>query len=206
MIKKIRIILIVFIFHTGNITNLLCDQNYKIDSLLKELNKWEKKSGYVADTMLYIINYKLGLQLRNSKPDTAIYYFKKSLHFAKKIKNQLKIIESMAELARCYNLLGDFEKALSESEQALKQFPKKTNKKNKIKMQKLYTYIIRIIGLTYTSIGSYQKALDYYYEAQKIDKKIGNKQGQAANLGNIGLIYDLQGDYNKALEYYLKAL
>jgi hypothetical protein len=33
------------------------------------------------------------------------------------------------------------------------------------------------------------KALEYYFKALKINEEIGDKQGQAINLGNIGIVY-----------------
>ena len=54
--------------------------------------------------------------------------------------------------------------------------------------------------------SNYPKALEYYNNALKINKEIGNKSGIAANLSGIGVIYKSQSDYPKALEYYHKSL
>lgn len=52
----------------------------------------------------------------------------------------------------------------------------------------------------------YPKALDFYFKALKINEEIGNKLGQAANLGNIGGLYHSLSNDTKALEFFLRSL
>lgn len=40
----------------------------------------------------------------------------------------------------------------------------------------------------------------------KLEREIGNKEGEAQALGNIGLIYDTKGDIDKALDFLNQAL
>lgn len=40
----------------------------------------------------------------------------------------------------------------------------------------------------------------------EMDREIGNKQGEASDLGNIGLIYSDKGDLDQARHYLLQAL
>jgi len=61
-------------------------------------------------------------------------------------------------------------------------------------------------GMMYQNLGDYQKALDYYQQALTIDRKIGDKGGEGADLMNIGVVYDNMGYYQKALDYYQQAL
>jgi serine phosphatase RsbU (regulator of sigma subunit) len=48
--------------------------------------------------------------------------------------------------------------------------------------------------------------LEYHFKALKINEEIGNKQGQAINLGNIGALYLDQKKYKEAEEYLKKAI
>ncbi|MCB8967988.1 MAG: tetratricopeptide repeat-containing protein [Ardenticatenaceae bacterium] len=38
--------------------------------------------------------------------------------------------------------------------------------------------------------GEYDTAISYYEQALAIDQAIGNKAGEATNLGNLGLVYN----------------
>jgi tetratricopeptide (TPR) repeat protein len=62
------------------------------------------------------------------------------------------------------------------------------------------------IGLIYWTKGDLDKALKYHEEALKLDREMGNKQGEAQDLGNIGLIYAKKGNKEKALNYYNQSL
>ena len=48
--------------------------------------------------------------------------------------------------------------------------------------------------------------MEYYKEALKIDREIGNKEGEARQLGNIGIIYVGKSDKEKPLNYFKQAL
>jgi tetratricopeptide (TPR) repeat protein len=52
----------------------------------------------------------------------------------------------------------------------------------------------------------FKKALDYYFQALEMAKLIGDKNGVAADIGNIGLAYFDQKNYTKALDYYFQTL
>ncbi len=43
-------------------------------------------------------------------------------------------------------------------------------------------------------------------QSAKLNQEVGNRQGEAAALGNIGLIYKARGELDKALENMLGAL
>ena len=76
MLFKITIMRFCFILIT-----LLCWGNCLqgqtknvIDSLNIELKKWHNHKSYEADTTLYNIYYKLGLEYQSSNIDTAIHF------------------------------------------------------------------------------------------------------------------------------------
>ncbi|MCX8080239.1 MAG: tetratricopeptide repeat protein [Bacteroidia bacterium] len=53
--------------------------------------------------------------------------------------------------------------------------------------------------------GRYSRSLEYYLRSLKMYEEIGDKRGQAANLGNIGALYLKQKKYKIAEEYLKKA-
>src|SRR5215217_7859662 len=54
--------------------------------------------------------------------------------------------------------------------------------------------------------GHYAQALDFYLHADKLFNNIGDKNVNAANLGEIGLLYYYNKQLNKARQIYNKAL
>ena len=62
------------------------------------------------------------------------------------------------------------------------------------------------IGNIYRHMGDPDKALDYHQQSLKIERKIGRREGEAADLGNIGIIYKTKGEMDKALDYLSQAL
>jgi len=184
--------------------SLYSQQKLKTDSLLYELKKWNNVKGYQADTSLYNIYLNLGLQYKNSKPDSAIYFFQLSLQKAQTIKDAFKEAESLKELGACYYNKSDYSNALQEYQKALNILSH--IKRNDLEVQKLYSVIIGNIGMVYNQRGESPKALEYYFKALKINEKIGNLKSQANNLTNIGNVYYYQKDDSSALVYYLKAL
>ena len=184
MKKHIKSLFILFTF----LSSFFFSQQNKIDSLFSELKKWEKKSGYEADTTLYNIYYNLGVQFQKSNPDTAIYFLKQSIFKARNIKDAIKEAESVRQTGWCYDIKGDYSKAMEIYDQALKTLPEKLSKKDIFRKQKVYAAIIGNIGSVYKNQGDYSRALDYFFRALKINEEIGNKKGQATNLGNIGIV------------------
>ena len=61
-------------------------------------------------------------------------------------------------------------------------------------------------GNDFYGIANLPKALDYYLQSMKINEKIGNLDGLAANYGNIALIYSAQEDYDAALANTYKSI
>ena len=56
------------------------------------------------------------------------------------------------------------------------------------------------------SLGEYVKAEEYLQKALVITKEIGDKQGEAADYGNLGTVFQSLGEYVKAEEYHQQAL
>ncbi len=54
------------------------------------------------------------------------------------------------------------------------------------------------LGLAYSDLGDAKKAIDYYEQALKIDREIGDRRGEGADLGNLGNAYSNLGDAEKS--------
>lgn len=204
---RLIISLLAFTLSTTAQTNASATLSTGADSLFKELKKWQGKTGIAADTNLYNTYLSLGNNFQDSNPDTALYFYTKSIVYAKKQHDELKESISIINQGSCFFFKSDYDQAIKHYHQALtiaeknSKFPTKKEKAKKIQVTALGG-----IGIVFHSQGDYSNALDYYFKSLKINEEIGNKQSQAANLGNIGIVYANQGDYSKALDYYFKAL
>jgi tetratricopeptide (TPR) repeat protein len=58
----------------------------------------------------------------------------------------------------------------------------------------------------YSDLGQVEKAIQYHEKALAIDKEIGDRRGEGADLGNLGIVYRHLGQVEKAIQYYEKAL
>jgi serine phosphatase RsbU (regulator of sigma subunit) len=120
------------------------------------------------------------IRLEASKKDTA------------KISLLISVSNRLAEL-------GDFDKALNHSEQALE-----LSKELKFKEGEARAY--GSMGLIYQYKGDYGKSINYSLLALEFFETINNERQVTNLLTNIGNIYLSQQNYKKAEEYYLKAL
>ncbi|MCB9136216.1 MAG: tetratricopeptide repeat protein [Anaerolineales bacterium] len=72
------------------------------------------------------------------------------------------------------------------------------------------TFIIaqtqRTLGALYWEASEYYKAIDYYKQALEIDRKIKNRRGEGADLGNLGVVYSFLGKSREAAIYHARAL
>jgi tetratricopeptide (TPR) repeat protein len=66
--------------------------------------------------------------------------------------------------------------------------------------------LYNLIGLCHYTPGRWDEALQAYEESRRLAQDFGEKQGEAAALGNIGVVWQLKGEWDKALEYQEKAL
>jgi tetratricopeptide (TPR) repeat protein len=55
------------------------------------------------------------------------------------------------------------------------------------------------VGLAYADLGEVEKAIGFYEEALVIDREIGDRRGEGADLANLGVAYASLGEREKAL-------
>jgi len=51
-----------------------------------------------------------------------------------------------------------------------------------------------------------RRAIEYYEQALAIQREIGDRRGEGADLGNLGLAYAALGETRRAIEYYEQQL
>jgi tetratricopeptide (TPR) repeat protein len=56
------------------------------------------------------------------------------------------------------------------------------------------------LGLAYAALGDARKIIEYYEEALKIAREIGDRYGEANNCLNLGLEYEKAGDIERAVD------
>jgi tetratricopeptide (TPR) repeat protein len=61
-------------------------------------------------------------------------------------------------------------------------------------------------GTCHFSFGDFQRAIELHGRALEIDRRIGNRYGQAADLTNLGLCHTVVGNYDQAINLHGQAL
>ena len=67
-------------------------------------------------------------------------------------------------------------------------------------------FVFGDLGLIFMQLGYVRKAIEYYEQALKISREIGDRRGEGADLGNLGLAYSDLGEPRKAIEFLKKSL
>ncbi|HII02044.1 TPA: tetratricopeptide repeat protein [Methanosarcinaceae archaeon] len=68
------------------------------------------------------------------------------------------------------------------------------------------SFVFGNLGLEYSNLGNVRKAIEYYEQALKISKEIGDRRGEGADLGNLGNAYSHLGEPRKAIEFLKQSL
>ena len=72
--------------------------------------------------------------------------------------------------------------------------------------KKNFGWALTRLGNAYYSLGQFQKAIQYHKKSLKIDRELGNREGEGASLGNLGNAYYSLGEFHTAIDYYQQAL
>ncbi|MEW4924628.1 tetratricopeptide repeat protein [Algibacter sp. 2305UL17-15] len=128
----------------------------------------------------------------------AVSYYEKSIIIKEEIGGD-DLSASLLNLGASYDVLGDFDKAISYLKKALSIA--KANKN-----EQRVAYSLNNLGTVYLNQGNYPLALEHFKESLYIDEKLGDSLGIANHLANIGRVYKTQKHYDKAMKYYEKAL
>jgi signal transduction histidine kinase len=118
---------------------------------------------------------------------------------ALQLKNETLHARALSQLGLLLMVQGDFEKAVSYSEEALKHF----EKSNDIKGQADAKY--NIAGVHYKTDNFYL-GLKYLLECLFCYRQLKDHYSESRVLKSMGTIYEYFGDQSKAIESYLKSV
>ncbi len=125
----------------------------------------------------------------------AISILEKSKSIAKAKKQVFEEARAINGLGLVYRDLGDFNKAIELSRQAIKMSSDSL----------LVASASNNIGVCKRQLGEYEDALTYYLKALDIYDAFNEKSKEATVTNNIGMVYNYLGVNDKAIEYHLKA-
>ncbi len=192
-----NISLVYFVFFTG-IFSLA--QTKKIDSLFKLIDSYEKNKFPPSLQDSVKVNWLNSIFIETINYETYIAYdcAKKALDVSKKINFSLGEANSLSNLARVYNLRGQFDQAKKYFEKAITIYEKLDNKLN-------IAYCYGDLGVVYSKKSNFPEALSYYFKALKIYQETNDDLSVGYAYVNIGILYKNQNDFEQALSYYIEA-
>ncbi|MBO4640158.1 MAG: CHAT domain-containing protein [Treponema sp.] len=114
--------------------------------------------------------------------------------------NSASIAVYLAEIEKCYALMGDDSRSLSILLKCKKYYETHPHQN--------LTNVLSSISDIYSNKGDYSNAIFYCQEAIKTSKKYWGEKtiGMAGLYHSLGLIYGLKKDYETALTFYAKSL
>ena len=184
-----RFILLILLFIA---TTVSFGQNKLTDSL-KYLLSFAQE-----DTTRVLTMAELGLQFRNSNPDSSIIYGRKALALAKQIRFQKGEALALSNIGLAMREKGDLPAALELEIQAL-QIAEENNYVNEL------AFGLRRVGLVYMDLRNYSVALTYLYRALHKHKSVKYERGIAIEHMNLGMTYEYMDKLDSALFHIQKA-
>jgi CHAT domain-containing protein/Tfp pilus assembly protein PilF len=113
--------------------------------------------------------------------------------------DRVKEAETLTNIGRCHDFLGDKQKALAIYAEALPLHRAAGQKNGEAST-------LNYIALVYDYLGERPKALETLAQALPLARDSGDRHVEANTLNNIGLIHHNTGGNQTALEYYQQAL
>lgn len=204
MIKRIFLIVWLFIVWQPAFSQLSPEQNRRIDSLkyiistakhdTSIINAWES-----WDNIIYVSDPEMDLELNKKIDSLTRKNLKKPLSQKEKYFFLNTRGNALNVLGIIYQDQGDFAKAIDYYTSSLKI-------REEIGDKQGISASLNNIGIIYYDQGDYIKGLDFYSRSLQIDEEIGDSMGIANSVANIGIIYKKQGDYSRALEFFNRSL
>ncbi len=167
-------------------------QNKLTDSLHNLLTTTKEDTSRVLTTI------DLGLQYRNTNPDSCVYYCEKALALAKQIRFKRGEAYAITTIGLAMREKGDLPKALELQIQAL-QIAEPNNYAIEA------AFCLRRIGLVYMDINNYPLCLHYLYQALNKQESVQYKRGIAIEYMNLAMTYEYMSRLDSALFYIQKS-
>lgn len=179
----------------------VCFAGSKIDSLQKVL-LLNKEDGIQVRTL-----NSLAEELRNSNPDTSVFFAQRALELSMKLGDEEGVASAYLWMGTAQTNLGKYNEALKNLIEARKFYEELLSEKNENRnLKKLYARATNNLGLVYYNQGVYPDALKYYSEGLKIRQEINDSLGIAASYNNMGNVYDHLSNYPASLKCNFAAL
>lgn len=138
----------------------------------------------------------------NGFPDSALFYFKKSLQYSKDNKFSTQEQYTHNNIGMYAWNKGKYQDALTSFFKALKLAEINHLKDTTIKIDAT----LNNIGLIYQEMELYEKAIPYHQRALKIRSARKHAQGEAASYNNLGICSKHLNHVNEAKSYFQKGL
>ncbi|MFO8068022.1 MAG: tetratricopeptide repeat protein [Bacteroidales bacterium] len=189
IIKLVTAIIILNI----SILNLASQDQTKLDSLHNVL------SNVKEDRERCVLYIDIGDVYEHLVPDSAIYYYNKSIKIAEENEYEEEKSLAMGNLAIVYHVLGDVDIAMSYYLKSLAIEEKFDDKEGMARS-------FNNIGIIYRTQGNYKLAIENYEKSLEMNIAIQDSIGMSRSFNNIGIVYFDQGNYDKSIDYFLKSL
>ena len=219
LLKKCLLVCILLTFFSYNVKAQNSKHVKTLHSLKKEFYNFEKdKDRILGEAYATAISYKNdstalnNIFTSNDVFDRLLLIYQyiiesntsKSIQLTNKLLKEIEDKESRVYIevliynAYAYFELGDIDKAIKKSSNALSIAKKKNYAFAEAFLQKN-------LGIFYSSIGDFKQAKNYFFSALKASKK-NNLKLESKILGNIGKFYSLQDSLQKTLQYELQTM
>jgi len=151
-----------------------------------------------VDTSRVLVLTNLGLQYRNTNPDSSVYFVEKGLALARQIKFKRGEAFALTTIGLALREKGELPKALELQFQAL-QIAEPNNYPIEA------AFCLRRIGLIYMDLADYTTCLHYLNLALKKQEAIQYMRGIAIEYMNLAMTYEYMGQPDSALYFIQKA-
>ena len=165
----------------------------KLDSLKAVLSR------QTGDTTEVNVLNLLSRSFYMSGDDSTLFYAKRALKLATKIKYKKGIAYALHHFGTYYSVRQELDSALPYFERSLAI-------KKEINDDRSISGTLNNLGGVYYKQGNYAKALDTYQQSLTIKLAQGDSIRAAKTINNIGLIHYIQKNYDKALDKLNQAL
>jgi ATP-dependent transcriptional regulator len=178
--------------------------NYWLHPLVQEFSYEDLKSKKEAHLVAYNYYKSLDLPKKPTKKEDLHSVIETHYHACEAEEYNLAV--DIIRKFNLYNLLDLWGNQRTLIEIYEKLLPKDHFKAEPIlKDKQVRGIILSKLGNAHRALGDVKKAIDYYEQALKIAREIGDRNNEGIWLGNLGNAYSALGDAKKAIDYYKQA-